>query len=513
MIVDVNRLGQRGPTRHEWHVSAYADRFKAFDWHTVEVDGHDVDAIDRAFQEAASTAGQPTVILARTLKGKGVAAVDREGKHGKPLPDAEEAIAELGGEHRVRGGAQARRGPDPARRTRRPPRTAAPRGRRRRRHPRQLRRRSPTAFGAAATWWPSTGRWGTRHGRSGSPRSTPSATSSATSPSSSSSPPPSAWPRAARCRTPRRSPRSSAAPTTSCAWRRSAARGSTSSARTRASPSARTGPRRWGSKTWRPSARSTAPRSSTLRRPPDRAARRPDGGARRGALPADVPRGHARHLRPRRGVPRRRLQGPALLRRRPAHRGGRRGHRPRGALRRGAARGGGRPVRVIDLYSVKPVDRRTLREAAERTGCLITVEDHREEGGIGDAVMDAFTDGGRSPRTSRGTGDAGLGVARGAAARRASTPSRSRRRHGSWWSRASYGDGRRPTPRHFLNQAAGAGLRSFRGAGRGTTRTVDLRRLRGPRPGTRAVRVRAGGPSRRERHERRTNGAGPAAAP
>ncbi|WP_309055875.1 transketolase C-terminal domain-containing protein, partial [Streptomyces sp.] len=59
------------------------------------------------------------------------------------------------------------------------------------------------------------------------------------------------------------------------------------------------------------------------------------------------------------------------------------------------------PVRVIDLYSVKPVDRRTLREAAERTGCLITVEDHREEGGIGDAVMDAFTDGSPVPRLVR----------------------------------------------------------------------------------------------------------------
>ncbi|CAM5246282.1 1-deoxy-D-xylulose-5-phosphate synthase [Streptomyces alboniger] len=120
----------------------------------------------------------------------------------------------------------------------------------------------------------------------------------------------------------------------------------------------------------------------------------------------------------------------------------------------------GIPVRVIDLYSVKPVDRRTLREAAERTGCLITVEDHREEGGIGDAVMDAFTDGGPVPRLVRLAVRVMPGSAspeRSSSARRASTPSRSRRRHGSWWSRASYGDGRRPTPRHFLNQAAGAG--------------------------------------------------------
>ncbi|MFF7750802.1 transketolase [Streptomyces sp. NPDC007971] len=97
-IVDVNRLGQRGPTRHGHDLDAYARRFRAFDWHTVEVDGHDVEAVDRAFAEAVSTNGQPTVILARTLKGKGVAAVqDREGLHGKPLPDPEEAVAELGG--------------------------------------------------------------------------------------------------------------------------------------------------------------------------------------------------------------------------------------------------------------------------------------------------------------------------------------------------------------------------------------------------------------------------------
>ncbi|MBT1090795.1 transketolase [Streptomyces sp. Tu102] len=97
-IVDVNRLGQRGPTRHGHDLDAYARRFQAFGWHTIEVDGHDVDAVDRAYAEARSTTGQPTVILARTLKGKGVADVqDREGLHGKPLPDADAAIAELGG--------------------------------------------------------------------------------------------------------------------------------------------------------------------------------------------------------------------------------------------------------------------------------------------------------------------------------------------------------------------------------------------------------------------------------
>ncbi|MEW2044722.1 transketolase [Streptomyces sp. NPDC005476] len=98
VIVDVNRLGQRGPTRHGHDLDAYARRFQAFGWHTIEIDGHDVDAVDRACGEAASTARQPTAILARTLKGKGVAAVqDREGLHGKPLPDADGAIEDLGG--------------------------------------------------------------------------------------------------------------------------------------------------------------------------------------------------------------------------------------------------------------------------------------------------------------------------------------------------------------------------------------------------------------------------------
>ncbi|WP_212915041.1 transketolase [Streptomyces sp. TS71-3] len=103
LIADINRLGQRGPTRHGHDLDAYARRFAAFGWHTIEIDGHDVDAIDVAFTEAASTAGQPTVILARTLKGKGVAAVeDQEGWHGKPLGNAAEAVEELGGERDLR---------------------------------------------------------------------------------------------------------------------------------------------------------------------------------------------------------------------------------------------------------------------------------------------------------------------------------------------------------------------------------------------------------------------------
>jgi len=102
-IVDVNRLGQHGPTRHGWDTGAYARRFGAFGWHPIEVDGHDPDRIDEAYQEALATRGRPVVILARTRKGAGVRAVeDREGAHGKPLKEPEVAIAELGGPRDLR---------------------------------------------------------------------------------------------------------------------------------------------------------------------------------------------------------------------------------------------------------------------------------------------------------------------------------------------------------------------------------------------------------------------------
>jgi transketolase len=97
-IIDVNRLGQRGETMHGWNLDVYVERAKAFGWHAVAIDGHDVEAIDRAFAEVISTADRPTVVIAKTKKGKGVAAVeDKEGAHGKALDDAEEAIQELGG--------------------------------------------------------------------------------------------------------------------------------------------------------------------------------------------------------------------------------------------------------------------------------------------------------------------------------------------------------------------------------------------------------------------------------
>ncbi|HUP84882.1 MAG TPA: transketolase [Acidimicrobiales bacterium] len=97
-MIDVNRLGQRGETMHGWDLEAYRNRAEAFGWHAIEIDGHDCAAVDAAMTEAASATGQPTVIIAKTKKGKGVKAVeDVDNAHGKPVPDEAEAIEELGG--------------------------------------------------------------------------------------------------------------------------------------------------------------------------------------------------------------------------------------------------------------------------------------------------------------------------------------------------------------------------------------------------------------------------------
>jgi transketolase len=99
VIVDVNRLGQTRETMLGWDLRGYAERVRAFGCHAIEIDGHDVDAIDAAYRDAVGVTGSPTVVLAQTKKGRGVKAVeDQPGKHGKPLDDPDEAIRELGGE-------------------------------------------------------------------------------------------------------------------------------------------------------------------------------------------------------------------------------------------------------------------------------------------------------------------------------------------------------------------------------------------------------------------------------
>ena len=99
-ILDMNRLGQRGPTMLEWEGDRYAARAEAFGWRALRIDGHDAEAIDRAYTEA-SDGSVPTLIVARTQKGHGVSFLaDAEGWHGKALSDeeAKKAIEELGGE-------------------------------------------------------------------------------------------------------------------------------------------------------------------------------------------------------------------------------------------------------------------------------------------------------------------------------------------------------------------------------------------------------------------------------
>ena len=98
-IVDINRLGQSDPTLLQHDVETYRSRWSAFGWNAIPVDGHDIAKLLDAFAQAAQTKGRPTVVLARTLKGKGISFVeDKPDWHGKPLKKGEEAdkaLAEL----------------------------------------------------------------------------------------------------------------------------------------------------------------------------------------------------------------------------------------------------------------------------------------------------------------------------------------------------------------------------------------------------------------------------------
>lgn len=103
-ILDMNRLGQRGPTDLGWDGPVYAARARAFGCHAIEIDGHDIDAIDKAYQEALAQTDKPTFIVAKTEKGSGVSFLaNKEGWHGKALsPDqAKDALKELGGERHI----------------------------------------------------------------------------------------------------------------------------------------------------------------------------------------------------------------------------------------------------------------------------------------------------------------------------------------------------------------------------------------------------------------------------
>jgi transketolase len=123
-IWDINRLGQRGPTEFEWDTEAYRRRVDAFGCRPIVIDGHDLTEIDRALSEAREATGRPTVVIARTIKGKGFSELEnKDGWHGKALPAdmAERAIKELGGIRNLRVNVQKPEPGEPATRDNRAP--------------------------------------------------------------------------------------------------------------------------------------------------------------------------------------------------------------------------------------------------------------------------------------------------------------------------------------------------------------------------------------------------------
>ncbi|MDQ1024927.1 transketolase [Streptomyces umbrinus] len=403
-IVDVNRLGQRGPTRHGHDLDAYARRFRAFGWHTVEVDGHDVDAIDRAYGEAVSTAGQPTAIIARTLKGKGVASVqDREGLHGKPLPDADEAIEELGGVRDLR--IEVRQ--PPAARMLHAVRAG---------HLELPRYETGDEVATRNAYGQALAALGTARG---DVVALDGEVSDSTRAEFFAKEHPD---RFFECYIAEQQLVAAAVGLAARGW---VPYVSTFAAfLTRAHDFVRMasisgaginlvgshagvaigqdGPSQMGLEDL---AMFRAVHGSTVLYPCD--------ANQTAKLVAEMAgREGVRYLRTSRGeMPV--LYGPneefpvggsKVLRVSPQDRltvvaAGATVHEALKAADALAA--DGISVQVIDLYSVKPVDRRALREAAEHTGCLLTVEDHHEEGGLGDAVLDAFLDGRPTPRLVR----------------------------------------------------------------------------------------------------------------
>ena len=103
-ILDMNRLGQRGPTELGWDSEAYMARAEAFGWHAIAIDGHNLDEIDRAYAEALQSSDKPVFIVAKTMKGRGVSFLEnKDNWHGKAVEkdQVQQAIQELGGERAI----------------------------------------------------------------------------------------------------------------------------------------------------------------------------------------------------------------------------------------------------------------------------------------------------------------------------------------------------------------------------------------------------------------------------
>jgi transketolase len=97
-IVDYNGIQLDGFIKDIMEVAPLADKWRAFGWHTMEIDGHSIPALRKAFLEAESVKGKPSCIVARTIKGKGVSYMENNPKfHGMaPTPaELELALQEL----------------------------------------------------------------------------------------------------------------------------------------------------------------------------------------------------------------------------------------------------------------------------------------------------------------------------------------------------------------------------------------------------------------------------------
>ena len=394
-IIDVNRLGQTRETMLGWDLDGYVRRIEAFGWKAIAIDGHDVDAIEAAYAEAEATTDRPTAIVAKTMKGRGVKAVeDQPGKHGKPLDDPEAAIAELGGERdlsvdvaKPEAGDAARVRDVPAARCR--PRSSARRSRR----ARPTASRSPRWRTCAATSSRSTARSRTRRTPRTSARRTRTATSRCSSPSSSS------WRRRSGCRCAagrrscRRSRRSSRARTTSSAWRAISRAKLVLSGLARRRLDRRGRPVADGARGHRLAARDPRlDRPAPERRQPDRRSSSrppPTGRASRSSARCAARRPCA--PRPARTRDRRLARSP--------HEGDDVAIIACGITLDEAVKAAERladdgvHARVLDAYSIKPIDAEAVRAAARDCGAIVTVEDHAPEGGLGDAVLEALAEG------------------------------------------------------------------------------------------------------------------------
>jgi transketolase len=94
-IVDYNRIQLDGFVKDIMEIAPVADKWRAFGWHAIEIDGHDIPAIQRALREAEATKGRPTCIVAHTIKGKGVSFMENNPKFHGTAPTLAEVVLAL----------------------------------------------------------------------------------------------------------------------------------------------------------------------------------------------------------------------------------------------------------------------------------------------------------------------------------------------------------------------------------------------------------------------------------